>query len=75
VWGIAILLILARAGFFRQPLPRSFVNRATWVLAVLLVLGAVPNLLSRSPGERLMWGPVALILALLTCIVARQTAA
>jgi hypothetical protein len=37
---------------------------------VLLPIGAIMNIASSSPYERLGWGPLALVLALLTLVVA-----
>jgi hypothetical protein len=70
VWIAAALVVLARAGFDASPIPASAAAWATWVLAGLLLVGAVMNLISRSRLERLIWGPVALVLAGLTAVVA-----
>jgi cytochrome c biogenesis protein ResB len=70
VWVLAALTVLAAAGFQASPIPASVADWATWVLAALLLVGAVMNLLSRSRLERIVWGPVALVLAGLTAIVA-----
>ena len=70
VWVLAALTVLAAAGFEGSPIPASVADWATWVLAAFLLVGAVMNLLSRSRLERIVWGPVALVLAGLTAIVA-----
>jgi hypothetical protein len=70
VWVLAALIVLAAAGFEASPIPASIADWATWVIAAFLLVGAVMNLLSRSRLERIIWGPVALILACLTAIVA-----
>lgn len=70
VWVLAALVVLAGAGFDASPIPASVVDWATWVLAALLLLGAVMNFLSRSRLERLIWGPIALVLAGLAAFVA-----
>ncbi len=69
-WVLAALIVLAAAGFEASPIPASVAEWATWVLAGLLLVGAVMNFLSRSRLERIIWGPVALVLAGLTAIVA-----
>jgi hypothetical protein len=70
VWVLATLVVLADAGFDASPIPASVADWATWVLAALLLLGAVMNFLSRSRLERIIWGPIALVLAGLTAYVA-----
>jgi hypothetical protein len=73
VWVLAALVVLADAGFDVSPIPASVAEWATWVLAALLLLGAVMNFLSRSRLERIIWGPIALVLAGLTAYVASAT--
>jgi hypothetical protein len=73
VWVLAALIVLAAAGFEASPIPAAIADWATWVLAAFLLVGAVMNLLSRSRLERIIWGPVALVLAGLTAIVANGT--
>jgi hypothetical protein len=70
-WAIAALVVLGRAGYQMTPLPFGFTRWGTWILVGLLPLGALMNFASRSNWERFLWGPVALILALLCLIVAR----
>ena len=70
VWVLAALIVLAAAGFEASPIPASVADWATWVLAALLLVGTVMNFFSRSRLERIIWGPVALVLAGLTAIVA-----
>ena len=70
VWMLAALIVLAGAGFEASPIPVSVADSATWALGGLLLVGAAMNLLSRSRLERLIWAPVALVLAALTVIVA-----
>jgi uncharacterized membrane protein YhhN len=43
------------------------------VLVVLLTLGTLANLLSQSPWERFLLGPVTFVLAALCFVVARST--
>ena len=72
LWGLAALVILGRGGFHVPLLSPGFVRRGIWVLVALLPLGAVMNFASPSPWERFIWGPVALVLAVLTLVVARS---
>jgi hypothetical protein len=43
---------------------------ATYVLVGVLALSAIMNIASRSKWERFLWGPVALVLAVMCLIVA-----
>ena len=63
-------LIAARAGLVSvSPVPQSWVGPATWVATGYFGLGAIVNLISRSPVERL-WSPVSLATAICCGIVA-----
>jgi hypothetical protein len=64
-WIVAALVVLARAGFDASPVPFSASRWATWILVVLLPIGAVMNAASRSPWERFLWAPIALVLGVL----------
>lgn len=71
VWVFAALVVLRRAGY-RVPLVASGVSRwGTWIMIGLSMLGALLNFASPSNWERFLWGPVALILAMLCLLVAR----
>jgi hypothetical protein len=71
-WVLASIVILGRAGFEVVSLPPGLVRWGTWALVVLLPIGGVMNLASRSRWERFLWGPVAVILAALCLVVARS---
>ena len=71
-WIVAALVVLAHAGFAASPVPFSASRWATWILLLLLPIGAVMNAASRSPWERFLWAPVALILALLCLALALE---
>lgn len=71
IWVLAALIVLRRAGFQLPPLPQAMVHRGTWILVGVTVLGALVNFASPSDWERFLWGPFALILAVLCVIVAR----
>jgi hypothetical protein len=55
-----------------MPLPRSLVRWGTRALVGLNLLAALLNFASSSPWERFLWGPVALVEAVLCLIVARS---
>jgi hypothetical protein len=68
IWVLAALVILGRVGI--GPLPPA--AWPVWVLFGLLLLTTLMNLISRSPWERYLWSPYALVLAVLTAVVARS---
>jgi hypothetical protein len=69
-WILASLIVLGRAGFEVSPLPDVVERWGTWILVGLLPVGTLMNVASSSRWERYLWGPLALILALLTLVVA-----
>lgn len=71
-WLFAALVVLARAGAEVVALPPALARWGTWVLVVLLSIGALMNLASKSRWERYLWGPLALVLAVLCLVVARS---
>jgi hypothetical protein len=70
VWLVAALVVLDRAGIPLIDLPDIATLWGTWVLVVLLVLGAIVNFASSSRFERFGWAPMALVTAVLTLVVA-----
>ncbi len=73
VWIAGAFVVLGRAGYDVSPLPFSATRWGTWVLSGLLAVGAVMNLASRSRWERLLWSPIAALLAVLCLVVALQS--
>jgi hypothetical protein len=69
-WIVAAMIVLGRAGFEVSPFPDVVERWGTWVLVVLLPVGALMNIASSSRWERYLWGPLALVLAVLTLVVA-----
>jgi hypothetical protein len=69
-WSLTALIVLGRAGFEVFPFPDAVERWVTWVLVVLLPVGALMNIASSSRWERYLWGPLALILGVLTLVVA-----
>jgi hypothetical protein len=70
VWLFAALVVLDRAGTPVADLPDVLSAPLTWLLVPLLVVGALMNIASSSPYERFGWAPTALLMALLTLVVA-----
>ena len=70
VFVLAALIVLGRAGFRDVPPTHGFLRWGTWVLVVLMFLGALENFASSSGWERFGWGPFTLILAVLCLFVA-----
>lgn len=71
-WSFAALVVLARGGRVRIPVPPAVARAGTWVLVGLLGLGSVMNFASSSPWERWGWGPFTLIMFGLCLALARS---
>jgi hypothetical protein len=69
----AALIVLGPAGFWGPATLASFFYWATWVIAALTMIGTLANFASRSHYENAIFGPAALILAILCTIVARSS--
>jgi hypothetical protein len=72
VYAVAAALILRRTGFPIRWVSLAVARIGSWVLVALLTLGALANLLSQSPWERFLLGPVTLVLAGLCLVGARS---
>ena len=70
-WSLAAAVVLARSGVVATFLPDVVARWGTWILVVVLAIGAVMNAASSSPWERYLWAPLALVLAVLCFFVAR----
>jgi hypothetical protein len=70
VWVLAALVILGRTSYRVSPVQTGVARWATYVLVGVLALSAIMNTASRSNWERFLWGPVALILAVVCLLVA-----
>lgn len=75
VWLLAAAVVLGRAGYWGSARWSASFPWGTWVVAGLLTLGALVNFASSSPWERFGWGPLALLLAILSVVLARSRAA
>lgn len=71
-WALAALIVLGRAEFQISPIPDTVARWGTWVLVGVLLVGALMNFASSSPWERFLWGPLALVLAVLCFVLARS---
>lgn len=69
-WVVAAFIILGRTGYRASPVPSGFARWATYVLVGVLALSAIMNAASRSKWERFLWGPVALVLAVVCLVIA-----
>lgn len=64
------IIILDRAGILELINNQFFVDIATWVLVGYFWLGVLMNAVSRSKPERNLMTPIALLLAVLTTLIA-----
>lgn len=69
LYAAFIVLVLDGAGVLSL-LSSQITGVGMWVLAGLLALGAFPNLMSRSRHERYLMAPLALVMSVLSAIVA-----
>jgi hypothetical protein len=70
-WSFAATVVLARADVGATFVPDVVARWGTWMLVVVLAIGAVMNAASSSPWERYLWAPLALVLAVVCFFVAR----
>lgn len=70
-WSLAAAVVLARSSVGATFLPDVVARWGTWILVVVLGIGAVMNAASSSPWERYLWAPLALVLAVLCFFLAR----
>jgi len=70
-WSLAAAVVLARSRVGATFLPDVVARWGTWILVVVLAVGAVMNAASSSRWERYLWAPLALVLAVLCFFVAR----
>ena len=74
VWTAAALIVLGRAGLWSAGRRAALFRRGTWFLAAISAVAALMNFASHSRWENLIFGPTALVLAVLCTIVARGVA-
>lgn len=73
VWAGAALVVLGRAGFGPGAGHATLFRRGTWTLAGISVIAALMNFASTSSAENIIFGPTAVILAILCTIVAHSS--
>lgn len=73
-YAAAALIVLGRAGILRARGNAALFRWGTWFLAVAMAIGALPNSASQSRWENFIFGPLALVLAILCVVVARRAA-
>jgi hypothetical protein len=71
VYAAAAAVVLARAGITQWPRAHRLLKWGPWLLAILFALSALANFASASRWENLLFGPAAVVLAILCVIVAR----
>ena len=75
IYVAATLIVLCRAGIIWHARSNAALFRwGTWFLAVAMTIGALPNFASQSRWENFIFGPLALVLAILCVVVARSAA-
>jgi hypothetical protein len=70
LWAVAAVVVLGRAGIWGRATPTRIFHWGTWFYAALTAISALPQFASESRWENLIWGPLALTLAVLCTIVA-----
>jgi hypothetical protein len=73
VYVAAALVVLGRAGLWGTRGDTPLFRWATWFLAAVMAIGAIPNFISQSRWENFIFGPLALALAVLCVVVARSS--
>jgi hypothetical protein len=71
VWICAAFVVLGRAGFWARASDTRLFRWGTWFFAGITAISALVNFVSQSLWENVIWGPIALILAVLCVTVAR----
>ena len=69
LYAVFAVAVLDRGGMLSM-LPEQAAQISVWVIAGLFLLGAIPNLISRSKPERYVMAPLALLLSVLSLVVA-----
>jgi hypothetical protein len=73
VLALSALVIRRRAGLLGAGRPGRLVRILAWVITAYLFLNTLANFASSSLGERLLFGPLALVMALACLIVSWST--
>ena len=70
IYAMFAWLLLMKAELVSMALPEVVVDVAAWVITVYFALGIVMNAMSRSRPERYTMTPVAIVLTVLSLIIA-----
>lgn len=70
LYGIFAAIILGKADIFSLFSDSAITNIGVWILAIYFCIGVVMNGISRSKPERNLMTPIALVLAILTLLIA-----
>lgn len=70
LYAVIAVIILSKAGLISSFVNRGVIDVAIWIIAIYFSIGVILNGMSRSRYERHLMTPVALILAVLTILVA-----
>jgi hypothetical protein len=73
-WSAAAMTVLSRGGVARSAIPPRAAGIGTWALVVILAVGTLTNIASRSNWERYGWAPLVLALTLVCFKLARTPA-
>ena len=73
IYIAAALIVLGRAGIWGTRRNGIVFRWGTWFIAVAMAVGAFPNFISQSRWENFIFGPLALVLAVLCVVVARSS--
>ena len=58
-WSAAAMTVLSRGGIARPAIPPRAAGIGTWALVVILAVGTLTNIASRSNWERYGWAPLS----------------
>jgi hypothetical protein len=70
ILGVSATVIRRRAGLSAGTHPSRRITILAWVLTIFLALNTLGNVASSSSGERILFGPLSLVLALACLLVA-----
>jgi hypothetical protein len=68
VTGFFLLVTLSKAGYVGGILPANSLAPLWWVMAAVFVMNGIGNMLSKNVIEQRIFGPVALLLAVLAWV-------
>jgi uncharacterized protein (DUF486 family) len=69
ILGFFAYVIRYRAGLMGTPIP-AWIRIMAWIVTAYLALNSLGNIASKSKGERLLFGPITIILTVVCLLVA-----